>query len=91
MLPIYATETIAPELLEVREIREAVELLQESAYSKSELIAYDKYWDSISIERSLLSDSYVEGKKTGIELMIVNGYQAGVTIEVLSKMAQINI
>jgi predicted transposase/invertase (TIGR01784 family) len=112
-----ATETIAPELLEVREIREAIELLQESAYSKSELMAYDKYWDSISIERSLLSDSFVEGKKTGIiegklegklegliegklegkiegklegiELMIVNGYQAGGTIEFLSKMAQI--
>ena len=44
-----------------------------------------KHWGS------LLSDSYVEGKKTGIELMIVNGYQAGGTIEVLSKMAQINI
>ena len=83
-----ATEIIAPELLEVREIREAVELLQESAYSKSELMAYDKYWDSVSIERSLLSDSFVEGKKTGIELMIVNGYQAGGTIEFLSKMAQ---
>jgi hypothetical protein len=90
-----ATETIAPELLEVREIREAVELLQESAYSKSELMAYDKYWDSVSIERSLLSDSFVDGKKTGktegIEFMILNGYKAGVTIEVLSKMAQINM
>ena len=66
-----------------------IELLEESAYSKTELLAYDKYWDSISIERSLLSDSFVDGKKTGIELMIVNGYQAGVTIEFLSKMAQI--
>jgi predicted transposase/invertase (TIGR01784 family) len=93
-----ATETISPELLEVREIREAIELLQESGYSKSELMAYDKYWDSISIERTLLSDSYVEGKQIGkiegkiegIELMIVNGFKAGITIESLSNMAQIN-
>ena len=89
-----ATETISPELLEVLEIREAIELLQESGYTKSELMAYDKYWDSISIERSLLSDSYVAGKQIGkiegIELMIVNGFKAGITIESLSNMTQIN-
>ena len=88
-----ATETISPELLEVLEIREAIELLQESAYSKSELIAYDKYWDSISIERTLLADSFVEGKQIGkiegIEFMIVNGFKAGIPIESLSNMAQI--
>jgi predicted transposase/invertase (TIGR01784 family) len=61
-----ATETIAPELFEVQEIREAIELLQESAYSKSEMAAYDKYWDSISVERTLLVDSFAEGKTEGI-------------------------
>ena len=89
-----ATETISPDLLEVLEIREAIELLQESAYSRSEMLAYDKYWDSISIERSLLADSYIEGKQAGkvegIELMIVNGFIAGITIDFLSTMAQIS-
>jgi hypothetical protein len=85
-----ATETIAPELFEVQEIREAIELLQESAYTKSEMAAYDKYWDSISVERTLLSDSYVEGKMEGIGLMIVNGFKAGISIEILSVMAQIS-
>ena len=28
-----------------------IELLEESAYNKTELLAYDKCWDSISIER----------------------------------------
>ncbi|MCX6278182.1 MAG: Rpn family recombination-promoting nuclease/putative transposase [Bacteroidetes bacterium] len=60
-----ATEIISPELYEVEEIRQAIELLQESGYSKEELIAYDKYWDSVSIERSLLSDSFIEGKQIG--------------------------
>jgi hypothetical protein len=58
------------------------------------MAAYDKYWDSISVERTLLSDSFVEGKiegkSEGINLMIVNGYKAGGTIEFLSAMAQIS-
>jgi len=97
-----STETISPELFDVQEIREAIELLQESAYSKAELAAYDKYWDNISVERTLLARSFVEGKQIGkiegktegkiegIELMIVNGYKAGGTIEFLSKMSQIS-
>ena len=97
-----ATETISPDLFEVQEIREAIELLQESEYTKSEMAVYDKYWDSISVERTLLSDSYVEGKaegkmegimegkSEGITLMIVNGRKAGISIEILSAMAQIS-
>ncbi len=95
-----ATETIAPELFEVQEISEAIELLQESAYSKSELMAYDKYWDSISVERTLVTDSFVEGKQIGkiegkiegknegIGLMIINGYKAGGTIGFLAQMSR---
>ena len=89
-----ATETISPELFEVQEIREAIELLQESAYSKSEMATYNKYWDSISVERTLLGDSYAEGKIEGkieeIEFMVINGFKAGGSIEFLSSMAQIS-
>jgi hypothetical protein len=89
-----ATETISPELFEVQEIREAIELLQESAYSKSEMATYNKYWDSISVERTLLGDSYAEGKIEGkieeMEFMVINGFKAGGSIEFLSSMAQIS-
>jgi predicted transposase/invertase (TIGR01784 family) len=81
---------ISPDLLEVQEIREAINLLQESAYTKSEMAAYDKYWDSVSVERSLLSDSFVEGKMEGVTQMILNGYKAGATIEFLAEMAQLS-
>jgi hypothetical protein len=92
------TEIISPELFEVPEIREAIDLLQESAYTRSELAAYDKYWDSISVERSLLAGSFsdgkiegkIEGVIEGIELMVVNGYQEGIPIALLSKMAQLS-
>jgi len=85
-----STETISPELSNVQEIREAIALLQESAYTKSELAAYDKYLDSISVERTLVAASFFEGKTEGIELMIVNGYKAGGTLDFLSKMAQVS-
>lgn len=89
-----ATETISPELFEVQEIREAIELLQESAYSKSEMATYDKYWNSISVERTLLGDSYAEGKIDGkieeMEFMVINGFKAGGSIKFLSSMAQIS-
>jgi predicted transposase/invertase (TIGR01784 family) len=93
---------ISPDLLEITEIREAIELLQESGYTKTELAAYDKYWDSVSVERSLLSDSYIEGMKEGeskgkmegkmegVAQMVLNGYKAGATIEFLAEMAQIS-
>jgi predicted transposase/invertase (TIGR01784 family) len=89
---------ISPDLMEIKEIREAFELLQESTYTKAELAAYDKYWDSISVERTLLSDSFADGIKEGemkgkiegVEQMIINGYKAGISIELLAEMAQIS-
>jgi len=85
-----ATETISPELFEVQEIREAIGLQQGSSYSTTELLTYDKCRDSISIERTLITNSFMEGKMEGIELMIVNGFKAGASIELLSGMAQLS-
>jgi predicted transposase/invertase (TIGR01784 family) len=38
---------------------------EESGYSKAELEAYDKYWDSVSVEKTLLSGKYAEGLVEG--------------------------
>lgn len=63
------TTTVDPALLEVPEIREAIELAEQSAYNAAELDAYDAYWDAVSTEKTLLSDRYekglVEGKANG--------------------------
>ena len=32
--------------------------IAESAFTKEELAAYDKYWDSVSSERTLIEDAY---------------------------------
>ncbi len=50
------TSKISEDLLEEEEIKEALEHLEVSAFNKSELAYYDKYWDTIRIEKSRISD-----------------------------------
>ena len=59
------TEQIPSELLAEPALSEAVEYLRESAFSRGELAGYDRYWDAISSERSLLSGALLEGKAEG--------------------------
>ena len=63
------TEQIPPELLAEPHLEEAVEYLRESAFSREELAGYDRYWDAISSERTLLAaalrDGYAEGEERG--------------------------
>jgi predicted transposase/invertase (TIGR01784 family) len=56
---------VSKDLLEQGEVREAVEYVKESGFSESELAAYDKYWDGVSVERTLLADAIAEGKTKG--------------------------
>ncbi|CAO5681084.1 MAG: hypothetical protein HEEMFOPI_01438 [Holosporales bacterium] len=42
-----------------------MELAQESTYSRSELDFYNSYWDSISSEKTLMTEAYDEGKLEG--------------------------
>jgi predicted transposase/invertase (TIGR01784 family) len=86
-------ESVADELHRNEEIRKALEILQESAFSKVELEMYDRYWDAISVQRSyadekakLLSEQYIkeamdellqEGKEKGLQEGMEKGLQEG--------------
>ena len=61
------TKEIPADLLNDPEIGKAVEELEISGFTDAELRAYDKFWDSVSVERTLLDDSYQKGKKEGME------------------------
>lgn len=56
---------IPEELLEVPEIAEAVEALKVSSYTREELEQYEKYWDIVRQQKSLVVDAYDEGKAEG--------------------------
>lgn len=57
--------TIDPELLTYPEIKEAILLSEESAYTPAELEAYDKYWDAVSTEKTLIEGFYRQGLEEG--------------------------
>ena len=60
------TKEIPADLLNDPEIGKAVEELEISGFTDAELWAYDKFWDSVSVERTLIDDSYQKGKEEGI-------------------------
>ena len=55
------TKEIPADLLNDPEIGKAVEELEISGFTDAELWAYDKFWDSVSVERTLIDDSYKKG------------------------------
>ena len=61
------TKEIPADLLNDPEIGKAVEELEISGFSDAELWAYDKFWDSVSVKRTLIDDSYQKGIEKGIE------------------------
>ena len=60
------TKEIPSDLLNDPEIGKAVEELEISGFSDAELRAYDKFWDSVSVERTLIDDSYQKGIEKGM-------------------------
>jgi predicted transposase/invertase (TIGR01784 family) len=73
-----STREVAQELLEHSDIREAMRYVETSAYTKAQLLAYDKYRDGILTERSVLSDAKKEGEAIGIEKGIKEGEAIGI-------------
>ncbi|NER06605.1 MAG: hypothetical protein F6K17_30500, partial [Okeania sp. SIO3C4] len=69
------------ELFTQDEIRRALEMLNESAFTESELAAYDRYWDAVSKEKTYASEkarmAREEGREEGLEEGIEIGRQEG--------------
>lgn len=55
------------ELIHLQQYLPAVEELEISGFTDAELRAYDKFWDSVSVERTLLDDRYQKGREEGRE------------------------
>ncbi len=85
------TKQIDPVLLAVPEINEALHLTEESGYSKTELEAYDKYWDSVSIEKTLLSGRYAEGHAAASLQIAKNLLAEGMDIAKISQITGLSI
>ena len=55
------------ELIQQQQYLPTTEELEISGFTDAELRAYDKFWDSVSVERTLIDDSYQKGKEEGKE------------------------
>ncbi len=71
------TQEISPDLLAVPEIEEAVNLVQESAYTPGELQAYESYWDQVSRDKTLWAGRYEEGLAEGEAKGLAEGLEKG--------------
>ena len=60
-------EEISPDFFEVPELREASDLIRESGLTKAQLETYDKYWDTISTEKTFIVDAFDKGIEQGAE------------------------
>lgn len=72
------TQRIPEGLSASSEIEQALEILQESAFTNEEMEWYDKYWDIISTERSYLVDALDEGRAAGIRQGKLEGKMEGI-------------
>ena len=63
---LNALQTLSDdELLHQAQYLPSVEELEISGFTDAELRAYDKFWDSVSVERTLLDDRYQKGIEKG--------------------------
>ena len=77
------------ELIQQQQYMPTTEDLEVSGFTDAELRAYDKFWDSVSVERTLLDDRYQKGMEKGKEEGIAEGIEEGMSqrsLEIARKM-----
>ncbi len=71
------TREVPAELLANPDIKKAVDQLRESAFTPEQLLGYEKFWDIISVERTLFSSGKREGLAEGMEKGMEKGLVEG--------------
>lgn len=80
------TQEVPAELLESPEISKALEEVKISAFTAEELRAYDKFWDRVSSEKTLMEGRYDEGKLDKALEIAQNLKSAGMDVDTICKM-----
>jgi hypothetical protein len=86
---------IHEDLMSVPEIAQAIGLTKESSYTRAELEAYDKYWDTISTEKTFIADAEARGEARGetrkINSLVLNSYDNGIEISFIAKITELSV
>ncbi|MBR6042292.1 MAG: Rpn family recombination-promoting nuclease/putative transposase [Paludibacteraceae bacterium] len=71
------TQEAPQELLDNPEISKAMSIVERGAYTDAQIDAYEKYWDSIATEVTLINGHYRKGLKEGKEAGLKEGEAIG--------------
>lgn len=71
------TRTAPPELLADPQVRRALEVVEESAYTDAQMYAYDRFWDSVSVETTLMNSRMRLGQAEGRAQGLAQGIEMG--------------
>ena len=85
------TKDVPADLLGSPEIRKALDELEISAFNDEELRTYEKFWDVVSSERTLLEGKYEEGIAEGMAKGRAEGMAEGIAkekMEIAKRMLQ---
>ncbi len=89
------TDDADPELLANKETSEALEIVRRSAFTESELLAYDLYWLNVSTEKSSFiknfKDGIAEGAKQKALEMAREMKSDGIQLETIAKYTKLSI
>ncbi|MCQ2193420.1 MAG: Rpn family recombination-promoting nuclease/putative transposase [Paludibacteraceae bacterium] len=88
------TQEVPQELLDNPEISKAMTIIERAAYTDAQINAYEKYWDIVSTEITLINGHYRKGKEDGrkegaMEKNIENARkmkECGVDINIISAV-----
>ena len=74
------TREAPAELLANPDIRKAITQIEESAFTKAQLYSYEKFWDTISVEKTLFNSGKREGRAEGEAAGLEKGRMEGEAI-----------
>jgi len=89
---------VSQELVEHLEIQQAIHFVYEASLTKEEKLLYDKNWDRISSEKTILTEVREEAKAEGVQIgmekgreeekikIAINALKEGLPIEVIIKL-----
>ena len=81
---------LPPEMYENEFIRKAAELCEEAAFTDAEMYAYDRYWDSVRIQTTLLNAALREGATKKEKTIVINSHKAGLPVETIAAITGLN-
>ena len=84
------TRYVPQELLDNPEIKKAVDQIEEAAFTDAQLLGYDKFWDMVSVEKTLYANAerkFQKGFDEGMEKGMAEGMAAGMEKGIEKGMA----